>query len=90
MHRFSYNIFRTIRLYNTGRDSLSPKEILTIDAYVNTAIFLFKKLVLEDCALSPQEVSDIAYRSLEDGYKIIDNAGADLSTMLLSEIERLW
>lgn len=90
MQRFSYNIFRIIKLHNSGKESLEPSEILTIDAYVNTAIFLFKKLVFEECALSPQEISDIAYRSLPDEYKIVQVPTENMASMLLSEMDRLW
>jgi len=90
MHRFSYNIFRTIRLYNRNKTELDAEEVLTIDAYVNTAIFLFKKLVLQDCKLSPREVSDIAYRSLQDDYKIIADLGEEPSAILVSEMDHLW
>lgn len=67
--RLFTKVLSRIRLLSSGREELPDDEILTIEMYVNSLIFLFRKMVLSECRLSCAEISDVAGKTLPDGFK---------------------
>lgn len=69
--RLMFKVLSRIRLLNSGREELPDDETLTLEMYVNSLIFLFRKMVLSECPLSCAEISDVAVRTLPDGFKML-------------------
>lgn len=69
MHQISFNIFRDIKCRNSGKAELSETETLTIKAFVEAAICVFKEAILGQSTLSAEELSEIVYSMIPEDYK---------------------
>lgn len=89
IHLYFSRIIGNIKRYNSGGRDLTDKEQLTIDTYVNSAIYLFRNRMLLGFDATYEDIAGIISGYLSDDYKVIDDPDADPASIIIPDNEEL-